>query len=127
MQVEPGVVLPEQPQRHIVLAQRNHPYRFATTDRVLDDVGDDMPAEESILLQAMIGDASLFEDLGVDSAEIEAESLPELDRRSKRKSVQVAQPLCLDLEPVAVMPERFQWLNLDRAIFGDRVVAGVRQ
>ena len=94
---------------------------------MFDDVGDDVPAEESVLLKAMIGDASFLEGLGIDGAEIEAEPLAELDRRSKREPVQIAQPLCFDLEPIAVMPERFQWLNLDRIVVGDRIVAGIGQ
>ncbi len=75
----------------------------------------------------MMCNAPCLEGFGIDRSEIEFDALANLDRRAKREAINVAQPLRLDLEPVAVMTERFFGMHFDRVVARHAVIARVGQ
>jgi hypothetical protein len=70
VEVETRVVLPEQPDRHVVAAQCENPDRLAGLDGVGDDARNDVATEEAILLGAVPGDAAAFESVNIDVREL---------------------------------------------------------
>src|SRR5690606_33969815 len=112
----------QQPDRHVVLALREHPQRLAAADHVILDVLDPMAREERLLEALMIGEAAALELLDRDSREVELQRLTDHDVLPEAQAVQVAQPLRTDFEPFGIVTERLERLHENR-VARDRVIA----
>ena len=127
MQIECRIVLAKQPDGHIILAQRQNPYRFIFLDSVLFDAGYGVLAKEAVLLLAVIGSPQVLKGLRSYLAHIQFDALPDYDRRAKCETVDVAQALSFYAQPIAVMAQGLEGLDFDRVVAGDTVVARIRQ
>ena len=59
VQIKGGVVLAEQPDGHVIFAQRKNPHRLISLDRVFIDAGYRVTTKEAVLLLTMIGTNAL--------------------------------------------------------------------
>ena len=112
MHIDTGIVLPEQPDRHIVFAQCQYPDRFALANGMFSDTADYVLPEIAVLLRPMIGDSTLLKDLRVHRVQVQSYALTDGDRRAECQAVEVSQSLRLDFQPVTKMTERFERLHL---------------
>ena len=89
MQIEARVVLPKQPEGHIILSEREHPNGIATTDRVFGDTGDNVAPKETVLLLTMKRNPALLKSFCVNRIEIQLDATTDFDGGSKLEFIGV--------------------------------------